>query len=377
MGTNTFFNESSDASRIKTSIVSKYFWAWAKVIIPTAKKHGQNIAYIDLFAGPGRYEDGTKSTPVMILEKAAADRDMQGMLVTVFNDLDPKKTDSLQDAISAIPGIDKLTHRPLVTNQVVGEEIARTFERIKLVPTLFFVDPWGYRGLSLKLVQSVLKDWGCDCIFFFNYNRINMGLGNELVEEHMNALFGKARADRLRERLLGIEPQDREQIIVDELVKALLELGGKFVLPFTFTNESGSRTSHQLIFVTKHPKGCQIMKEIMDKVSSDRQQGVPSFAFNPAQARQPTLFKDIERPLDALAESLLADFAGRRMTVRQIIDTHRDSARYLERNFKEALRRLEEQGRIEATPPAYARPSRGGEVTIGPKVEITFPRRPT
>ena len=46
----------------------------------------------------------------------------------------------------------------------------------------------------------MLKDWGCDCVFFFNYNRISMGLGNEVVEEHMDALFGKERAEKLRER---------------------------------------------------------------------------------------------------------------------------------------------------------------------------------
>jgi hypothetical protein len=44
--------------------------AWATVVIPTAKKISPSdprIAYIDLFAGPGRYEDGSKSTPVKVL----------------------------------------------------------------------------------------------------------------------------------------------------------------------------------------------------------------------------------------------------------------------------------------------------------------------
>ena len=63
------------------------------------------------------------------------------------------------------------------------------------MPTFFFVDPWGYKGLSLRLINSVLKDWGCDCVFFFNYNRINMGLGNDAVEKHMDALFGKERGE--------------------------------------------------------------------------------------------------------------------------------------------------------------------------------------
>jgi three-Cys-motif partner protein len=54
----SFFDESRDQSRIKSRILAKYFWAWARVIIPTAKAHDNRIAYIDLFAGPGRYNDG-------------------------------------------------------------------------------------------------------------------------------------------------------------------------------------------------------------------------------------------------------------------------------------------------------------------------------
>ena len=59
-----FFDESEEQSAIKTAIVSKYFMAWAQVIIPSAEKHDNRIAYIDLFCGPGRYKDGTESTPI-------------------------------------------------------------------------------------------------------------------------------------------------------------------------------------------------------------------------------------------------------------------------------------------------------------------------
>ena len=65
-----FFDETTEQSAIKAKILSDYFWAWAKVIIPTAKKSPRNrIAYIDLFAGPGRYKDGTKSTPYCFSRK--------------------------------------------------------------------------------------------------------------------------------------------------------------------------------------------------------------------------------------------------------------------------------------------------------------------
>lgn len=176
-----FFDESREQSQIKARIVAKYFWAWANVV----KNFSQRLAYIDLFAGPGRYEDGTLSTPLLVLKTAIEDEDMRGMIVTLFNDKDAGNVGKLEKAIAALPGIDKLTHKPQVTNEVVGNDIAKRFMALKLVPTFFFVDPWGYKGLSLKLINSVLQNWGCDCMFFFNYNRVNMGLNNDAVREHI------------------------------------------------------------------------------------------------------------------------------------------------------------------------------------------------
>lgn len=250
MADSSFFEESRDNSLVKAEIVAKYFWAWAKVIIPTAKNWSKKIAYIDLFSGPGRYQDGSKSTPLLILERAIDDPDMSQMLVTLFNDKDSNNTHSLQQAIASIPDISRLTHKPILLNKEVGEEIVQAIKKINMIPTLFFIDPWGYKGLSLALIGAVIKDWGCDCIFFFNYNRINMGLHNTAVEKHMNSLFGKERANNLREQLeLTKQPEERELIIVEAICQALKEIGGSYVLPFGFKNESGNRTTHHLIFV--------------------------------------------------------------------------------------------------------------------------------
>jgi len=150
---NQFFAESREQSQIKARIVAKYFWAWARVIIPSAKAHGNPIAYIDLFAGPGRYEDGTLSTPLMVLQRAIDDPDMRNMLVTTFNDRDVRNVGKLRAAVEALPGINTLKYQPQIANEVVGEQLAAMFAKVRMVPTFFFVDPWGYKGLSLGLIN--------------------------------------------------------------------------------------------------------------------------------------------------------------------------------------------------------------------------------
>lgn len=368
--TEQFFDETTEQSQAKATIVAKYFWAWANVIMPTVEKVDGRIAYIDLFAGPGRYKDGTDSTPIKVLQQAVADQKMRKRLVTVFNDADADHSQSLEKAIKRIPGIDKLRYQPEVNNEEVGDKIVQMFETKRLVPTLFFVDPWGYKGLSLRLVNSVLKDWGCDCIFFFNYNRINMGLNNDRVEEHMNALFGEDRANQLRERLDGLKAEERELAIVEDIASALKEMGGEYVLPFRFRNDRGQRTSHHLIFVSKHFKGYEIMKEIMAKESTRVDQGVASFEYNPADRRQPLLF-EYTQPLDALGKMILKEFSGQRLTVAEIYKRHNVGRPYIKKNYKAALIALEAEGRVTASEMAAER--RAG--TMADRIEITFPRR--
>jgi hypothetical protein len=113
-----FFDEREDQSEVKARIVTKYFYVWAKIIAHRAR--GQRIGYIDLFAGPGRYKDGSASTPLMVLEQAIADPALRDTLVTMFNDEDPEHTKSLASEIAKLPGIETLKYKPEIKTGNVG-----------------------------------------------------------------------------------------------------------------------------------------------------------------------------------------------------------------------------------------------------------------
>ena len=59
-----FFDQQKANSRIKARIVSEYFPHYCQII---ASKHmPERFGYFDLFAGPGVYEDGQESTPILL-----------------------------------------------------------------------------------------------------------------------------------------------------------------------------------------------------------------------------------------------------------------------------------------------------------------------
>lgn len=372
----TFFNEQKEQSEIKSQIVAKYFWAWAMVILGAQKRRNQKgeVAYIDLFAGPGRYEDGAASTPLKILEMAIKEPKLRDTLLTVFNDKDSKHTSKLREEIAKVPGIETLKHAPDLHTEEIGSNVVKEFEEANLIPTLMFVDPWGYKGLSLRLINSVLRHWACECIFFFNYNRINMGIGNDSVKHHIDALFGEERGQRVRQMIEGLSPDDRELMLVEQICEALEELGGKYVLPFTFKNEKGTRTKHHLIFVSKNHLGYTIMKQVMANESSSKVQGVASFEYNPADDKFPRLF-DLNQPLDELGDMLMKAFAGQTIKMADVFVDHDYGYpyKYIRKNYKTVLNQLEDAGKITGDPPINRRRIQNGERTCADKTVFTFP----
>jgi len=359
-----FFAEQAEQSAVKAEIVVDYFVAWARIMAKRADK----IAYIDLFAGPGRYGTGQLSTPLLILQRAIESDGLRTRLVTIFNDADEKHVAMLQQEIDALPGIEKLSVKPQVQHSMVGDDHARQFEEMRTIPVLGFVDPWGYKGLSLRLIKGMIKDFGCEAIFFFNYNRINMGITNDRVEPHMVALFGEKRLARLKSALQRLSPHERESAITRALGEAFEGLGAPFLIPFGFRRKRG-RLSHYICFVSKHKLGYDIMKSVMASHGIVDDDGVPRFEYLPRSGGRQLPF-DQDRPILRLPDDLAKVFSGRTLTAGEIIAEHNVGTPFIERNYKAVLKKMEADGRIACEPEASQRRKN----TLADHVIVTFPQ---
>src|SRR5262249_10163855 len=150
-------------------------------------------------------------------------------------------------------------------------------------------------------------------------------------------------ADSLRSRfnMRQVTPGEREVWIVAEMKKALEEMGGKFVLPFRFRNQDGTRTTHHLFFVSKAFRGYEIMRDVMYK-HSHKDETVARFEYNPADSRWPDLF-ELLRPLGDLEDMLLADCAGKAFSLQKLFENHSVGKPYVLKNYREVLCRMEQE----------------------------------
>ena len=348
----------SPQSLVKIAIIEKYFGAWSGVL--TRATSGR-ICYADLYAGEGQYQDGTPSIPLGVLRIALADRQRRERLVTVFNDRNASVVEALKQNIRGFPGVDRLRYLPVVLNYEVGRDDALVLEELPDVPTLTLLDPTGYAGLSLDLIDRLITGFGCECIIFFNYNQINRWLTAPEQRHRMIALFGREHFDIVRERVRGLSGPEREHVIIQVMKEALRSSGAEFVIEFRFRNEQGSRTSHYIIHTCKHVRGHEKMKEEMHRQSTDMGGEIGSFEFCPAEVGQ-LRFDD---PADYLAPQLVAEFAGRCLPMKQVYEEHHPNTPYVPSHYKRALLELEDEGRIQCDP------HRKG--TLADHVRVTFP----
>lgn len=223
--------------------------------------------------------------------------------------------------------------------------------------------------MSLRLIQLAIQHWGGECIFFFNYNRINAAIDNDVLQRHISALFGEERAAKLQTKLKFLAPgTSRESLVMEEITQALHDIGGNFILTFRFKTKDGSRTSHYLIFVTKNFRGFEIMKEQMAKLSQRNNDGTYSFEYSPLPpngATQRLLF-DPPDPIDKLCDDLLKAYAGRDMTMYEVFENHSVHTKFIKNDYKEALKRVAAEGKITTF-------NRKRKDKFGDKVLIHFP----
>lgn len=190
-----------------------------------------------------------------------------------------------------------------------------------------------------------------------------------MFDSHINALFGQDRAKDLRQAIKNKEPHEREDIVMHNLKEALKEIRGEFVISYKFLSTKKRRTSHFLIFVSKHSLGYEIMKNIMAEYSTYKYQNVATFEYNPHMCSH-DLFPPT--PLDDLTKELINKFQGKTISVADIIKQHYVDTLYINSNYKEALLKLEFENKIKTNPPAENRKIMNGKLTMGDNVLISF-----
>lgn len=359
-----FFEKQTPASFTKSELVFKYFDAWSIIM----KTLTERFIYIDLFSGQGTYKDGSDSTPIKIVKKVLLNEEISKKAIFIFNDSNIRYINNLRDSINKL---EVQYNKKLTTkyyNKNVDEFFTNIFSTLRLYPTLLFVDPFGYKGLTLELLKSVLKDFGCDIIFFFNYNRIANGIHNPKIEVLLKMLFNENNFEKLRRNTsLG---KDKELFILETLKDSLKQIGGNYFVPVRFMFPKKNQVSHYIIFTSKAKKGQEIFKSICQ---SNKLLPIPDYSC--FQFEQKKFNKDYiydayyESNIKRLAKILYSEFRQQSKSVKDLILGATEHSHFTERDVKQALFYLESERKIQVNS-TNGKPRRAN--TMAEHLEVKF-----
>lgn len=85
------------------------------------------------------------------------------------------------------------------------------------------------------------------------------------------------------------------------------------------------------------------------------------------------MFDTIHSPINELGEDLMKSFAGETISARDIFHKHSMGKNFVFKNYQDALRKLEEQGKITVSPDFNNRRTVQGVVTFAENVIVSFP----
>ncbi|WP_082581909.1 three-Cys-motif partner protein TcmP [Arthrobacter sp. Soil761] len=135
--TSNFHKSKQSAAVLKHAVINSYVTPFASKTGSTSK--GNRVAFVDGYAGPGRYEDGTEGSGAMLLRKAKELATLPRKVECHFVENDPETVARLRD-VAAAEG-EGVTYT--ITDENISAHLPKLLDEVKDIPLFVYLDPCG------------------------------------------------------------------------------------------------------------------------------------------------------------------------------------------------------------------------------------------
>lgn len=337
-----FWDKQKEHSQVKSEIVAGYFGAYAGIM---ASRGG--VTYLDMFSGRGEYNDGTASTPLLILDKIAESPSVQRSCNLIFCEEDLDHFANLQKCVGSHRACSLMATKPQILNRTIAPSI---ISELKLSKNTFaFIDPYGLKGLSYSLLAQIIFGVRNDCVFLLSTSSIRRNLKNQRFQSEIETMVGTDGLHELMTTQQSTTTFQFDRIVIKAVERVLSKVYTPlYFIPFEIQFENRKMSSHYLIFVSKHHLGFRIMKAVMAKPSDKDDDLIPSYRYSTAKIRRSGQFGlNLGLSLNSLIQDIRRHSSGRTVGVKDLfVDLDKAKLLYTEANYKKALQVMLERSLI-------------------------------
>ncbi len=329
-------------TRVKHEILQKYISGWIRIL----GKWNRRVCYFDCFAGRGEYEDGSKGSPLIAMEKASALKkqfDYLDRIECVFIERDSDNYKNLKFLVE-IEKNDNPEKYEKISIEPINNEFANVCENIlkKLrddpAPSFFFIDPFGFKGVPFDLIKKILSIEKTEVFITFMIRDVNRFLESSKHRISIEELYGTDNVQEiLGKRYAGIDKEDA----LLSLYRDRLHNGAnvKYTFPFKVSMDKTQQTTYYLIHATNHPKGCELMKEIMFRVGTEGRFGY----LGPAEGQMTLMQCD---DLSKFKNFLMNRFKDQTLSYQNVRYKTLMGVLFIQKHYRQALKELSNEGKI-------------------------------
>ena len=283
----------------KIAILKTYLESWFSIFGISRK--GQDVLYIDGFAGPGIYAEGENGSPVEALIASAKISGSPlwkgGKINCAFIESNRSIFSILKERIAPFLSNSKLSIK------VYNNTFIEGFNTLKMdlpqffsseLPLFAFIDPFGPSGAPFSIVKEILSSPTSEVLINFDsdglariYKLYTSGKDNGSAENILNLAFGDKSWQSVPVAELSKHSFKNIAPLMMELYKEkLFQLPNvKYVFPFEMRDKNDQH-SYYLIFASQHHLGLEKMKVAMKKIDQ-----TGDYRFSDARVDQEVLFK--------------------------------------------------------------------------------------
>ena len=269
-----FFDRKKPWSKIKDNILTKYIEPYLNKI----KELKRPIVIVDGFAGPGKFNDGSEGSPLIICRRINEEKERLKInipIIGIFIDKKKRHYTALKNNLQEY--IDKET--AFVFHEDFGNLIEEIIEIVKDSSVLFYLDPFGIRGIEFDKLQKIFERVNIastEVLINFNYISFVRQAGNWNVDDSIEEIKKKVRMAKLdnAKNVMGgdywldivenplLSPPERELAVV-EAYKEKYKIYFRYVCSCPVKEKDANVAKYHLIFASRHFDALDLMNDIM------------------------------------------------------------------------------------------------------------------
>ncbi|MFA5086894.1 MAG: three-Cys-motif partner protein TcmP [Candidatus Paceibacterota bacterium] len=347
-------------TKMKHNVFNYYFPIWLKIL--SSRPSIKELTYVDGFGGIGAYhskEDikggiylsenfGSPIFSISAVDKIEKEKNTKVNVVII---------DKLKENLENIKKI--LIHNKLSIKNclsIEGDfdvEVNKYLDSIdgKIMPTLYFIDPFGISGIKLKTLRRMMKNQYTEILLNFMYNSLQRWIDhpnpkvNKIYDEYFDG-------DQWRS-CKGKHLKEKEEKLVSIFRSKCKDFSG-FVYPFKIKFPKKNQTYYYLFHLSDSSLACSLMKDSFAKFNNGKSE-------YEGEIIQSSLLVPLEKKekKEKFQEKLKNIYKGRKTKYHQIIDNFIDETDLLQSEIKIILSKMEKEKLIKVDPGDHRKRTKG------------------